>query len=408
MRRTYIFTFLIAIYVPFSFISVCHARSRLTARADILAKSLFGMNLSNPLWPSAKIGNNKTVIHNDTGVGSANASLQARNDAVVDAINDSGPHLWNFKSYWYITVPLTIATIVLPIIAGAILRIILIAFRRYNSYLRWTLPLLCLVAVTALDIIIPDYIYIIVFSVPLGGLALGKLIQVSYTGKQQLLWCAFAALFAYSICIDLFFHFIGLTGYLPLIFLSLFWLRKDIRTFFKIRFRYPRVLWSYISRLALRLERIAEYLERHRIIQLLTVVGVYGGVVVLVLLLTPPNSYAHLIILFAVPFGILAMNRLIRSYEKQETFVWLVYTGLYVASVALDTLYYSVYNDLSYDYSYPYEPRNDHKGLYGFVAWVPVTWLAIVRFTPTLVRLLKRVDQKLWRMTGRTPTRTAT
>lgn len=406
MRRTYIFTFLIAIYVPFTFISVCHAHCRLIARADILAKSLFGMNLSNPLWPSAEIGDDKTVIYNDTGVGSANTSPQAHNDAVVDAINDSGPHLWNFKSYWYITVPVTIATIVLPVIAGTILRIVLIAFRRYNSYLRWTLPLLCLGAVTALNIMISEFIYTIIFGVPLGGLALGMLIQVSYTGKQQVLWCAFAALFAYSICIDLVFLSIGLTGYLPLIFLSLFWLRKDIRTFFKIRFRYPRVLWSYISRLALRLQRIAEYLDRHRTLQLFTLAGIYGGLTVLLLLFTPGGAY---LIIFAVPLGILATNRLIRSYEKQERFVWLVYTGLYICSITLDVIDTNsrVFRDWSYDDIYGPGPRYVRNQPYGFVAGVPVTWLAIVHLSPALVRLAKRADRRLWKMTGRATTRTA-
>ena len=398
---------------------------RLIARADFLTKSLFGMNLSNPLWPPANPGGNKTVNHNDTYVGFANdtyvgfanTSLKANKDAVVDAINDSGPHLWSFKSYWYITVPVTIATIVLPVVAGAMFRLILIAFKRYNSRLRWALPMLCPGVLIAMRLTVPHYIFLIIFGVPLGIFALGMLIRASRTGNQQILWCTFAALFAYSILLDVFLTFMVLTAYLPLTFLILVWIREDIRAFFKFKFRYWRIIRSYVSPLALRLRCVRELFDRHRILRGFVFASAYVAIVVPILLPTPELIHT---ILFAIPLGILAINRLLRSRETQARLVWLAYSVLYACSLFLDirtSLWYwrpygyGPWYDVGSWYEEPWYKakfRSRYKSPYSFVVWVPVTWLAIVRIISALVRLTKRADRRLWGMTGRATTRTAT
>ena len=389
-----------------SVISVSHARYRLFTRTDFLAKSFRGMNLSNALGLSAKLAGNKTSNHNNTVEESANTSLQAHNDAVVNAINGSGPHLWNFKSYWYITVPLTIATIVLPVVAGAIFRTVLIAFKRYNSYLRWSLPLLCLGAVVVMIFKIDEFIFLFIFGVPLGIVAFGMLIRVSRTGNQEILWCTFAALVPYSVFIDITVAFTGITAYLPLVYLFIVWLRQDIRTFLKFRFRYSRTLRSYFSPVALLLQRVRGFFDRHRILEGFVFAGIYVGIVVPIVLF---RSWLTCMITFAIPLGILAINRLLRSQEKRERLVWLIYTGLYVVSVLLDVGYFAVPNTVEYttmDYDYRGKPRHEHRRPYRFLAWVPVTWVAIVRFGIAMVRLSKRADRKPWKLTGRATKRT--
>jgi hypothetical protein len=79
------------------------------------------MNLIDPLWRTAD-GQNSTP--NVIVPSSSDSSLFTQNQtaSIVNAIMGSGTHLWSFKSYWYITIPLTIATIFLPLVAGAIFR----------------------------------------------------------------------------------------------------------------------------------------------------------------------------------------------------------------------------------------------------------------------------------------------
>ena len=43
-------------------------------------------------------------------------------DAIVGAISAPGSYLWSFKMYWVITAPVTLVTILLPLIAGHIFR----------------------------------------------------------------------------------------------------------------------------------------------------------------------------------------------------------------------------------------------------------------------------------------------
>ena len=67
---------------------------------------------------------------------------------LISAIDSSGSYLWSFELYWYITVPLTICTIVVPLITGFIVR----SLWKWAVYVRlnrevYFLVLLCLTAV---------------------------------------------------------------------------------------------------------------------------------------------------------------------------------------------------------------------------------------------------------------------
>ena len=77
------------------------------------------MNLVNPLWSTANSPAQTPVAQSQ----STNSSLsQLETDAIVSAVQSSGPFLFTFQSYWYISVAVAVVTIVLPLIAGAALR----------------------------------------------------------------------------------------------------------------------------------------------------------------------------------------------------------------------------------------------------------------------------------------------
>ena len=77
------------------------------------------MNLANPLWSSENSPAQAPVAQSSP----TNSALsQPETDAIVSAIQSSGPFLFTFQSYWYISVGATVVTIVLPLIAGATLR----------------------------------------------------------------------------------------------------------------------------------------------------------------------------------------------------------------------------------------------------------------------------------------------
>jgi hypothetical protein len=65
-----------------------------------------------------------TSLGTVTPTPGGNNFSQSQTDQIVAAITHSGGsgHLWNFKSFWYIAVIVTALTIMLPLVAGGILR----------------------------------------------------------------------------------------------------------------------------------------------------------------------------------------------------------------------------------------------------------------------------------------------
>jgi hypothetical protein len=105
------------------------------------------MNLIDPLW-STTDGQNATPNVVSPSNNDSSPFTQNQTASIVTAIMDSGTHLWSFKSYWCITIPLTITTIFLPLIAGAIFRAASRFLYRNRTY--WRLSGITLVL--ALDV----------------------------------------------------------------------------------------------------------------------------------------------------------------------------------------------------------------------------------------------------------------
>lgn len=328
------------------------------------------MNLSDPLWPSDKP--KKNALLNDTAPVSSNASLENQSDAIVDAISTSGSHLWNFKSYWYITVPVTIATMILPVIAGNIIRSSWKSFRRYNSYWRWSLPFLGLAIVIVMDVLLPQHIALLIFGVPFGLLALTMLVRVSAVGQGQRLWCAFAILCGYTITLDAFAisGTMNLTSYVPLAFLSLFWLRNDIRSFFRLRINFQRLILLLAAPLLPRLQKTSKYFDSHPMGRDALFCCNYIALVILLYFEVPMVGY---IIIFGISLGVVAINRIVRGLAtKQNRLTWLLFLGLYGIAVVLDVTSLA-----------------DYVG-FGCVGWLPVAGLVGVRLVPLMRQLVRR------------------
>ncbi|MCJ1358534.1 MAG: hypothetical protein MMC33_008534 [Icmadophila ericetorum] len=87
IRQTRILTILASLFISFSFMA-----------------SLYGMNLTSPLWPTKQSPNqaNWTQTVTDPQTSQNQSSFTQREaEAIIGAIQDSGPFLFSFKSYWY-------------------------------------------------------------------------------------------------------------------------------------------------------------------------------------------------------------------------------------------------------------------------------------------------------------------
>jgi hypothetical protein len=87
------------------------------------------MNLQDPLWgssdstnpPSTPAPKNLVIRADNTNSTSIFSDTDVSN--ITNAIKDSGAHLWTLKSYWYTAIPVTVATILLPVVLGRLLRL---------------------------------------------------------------------------------------------------------------------------------------------------------------------------------------------------------------------------------------------------------------------------------------------
>ncbi|KAL9634636.1 MAG: hypothetical protein Q9204_002918, partial [Flavoplaca sp. TL-2023a] len=226
-RRTALIGLLAVIYIPFAFLS-----------------SLFGMNIKDPLWGpiipgglipgiSENVTNwaNTTKALNHTTQTNVTGMALNQTDVLVSAISSSGGYLWSFKIYWIIATPVTFATTLLPLIAGPTARYI-VKFSYHNrAYSRIGLSLLGIVGEIISAITLPPTVYIIIFGVAYGILAIGMLSWASVPGRNQLAWAAFAMVYAYSLMLDvgiIEFDAIPVTGLVPLLFLILTLFRSEI------------------------------------------------------------------------------------------------------------------------------------------------------------------------------------
>ena len=192
------------------------------------------MNTKDPIWgpiiPKAveyKFPENSSALENST-----TAIARNQTDAITSAISTSGGYLWSFKIYWIIAAPVTFVTILLPLIAGPTARYV-VKFSYHNrAYSRIILSLLGVAGEIIMAIFVPSLVYLIIFGLAYGVLALTMLLWASASGQNSLLWASFAAIYAYSLLLDIYvdlLEHVPVTGFIPLIFLIIVLFQSDIR-----------------------------------------------------------------------------------------------------------------------------------------------------------------------------------
>jgi len=241
---------------------------------------MFGMNVSDPLWN--KPGENSTPTANATTTQSSSTDAiqpqklqilyrqalattsselatsttvasvapsatagdsgfsQLQTDEIVAAIENAGGggHLWTFKSFWYITVIVTVLTIMFPLVAGATFRAIYRFSYYHKNYWHFAVFLVVLGLLIVADYFGPIPIFLGVFGAPQAILALWQLYWVGRTGKKKRRWAGYTTLLAICVGIDLvpegatvvtkfisFGQSIGLTGFLPPFYLFIMWIQ---------------------------------------------------------------------------------------------------------------------------------------------------------------------------------------
>ncbi|KAH7317901.1 hypothetical protein BKA65DRAFT_570474 [Rhexocercosporidium sp. MPI-PUGE-AT-0058] len=233
IRRTYILTVLAAIYLPFS-----------------LMTSFYGMNVSDPIWPSSKSDPTKDSSPNTAArnvmelPGNSSTFSTEQTSAIVSAIQSSGSHLWTFQSYWYTTVPVTVATIIIPMIIGVIFR----SLSRFAFYYRgyWRLivisGLLVFVAMSDIFMNVLSYtadfyatIWLAITTALLGLSAVVLICRAFMKKRHRLIWCGFAVSVAIYPPIwwynfDYFSSYLSI--FVPFTYLLLVWFRHDFRDLF--------------------------------------------------------------------------------------------------------------------------------------------------------------------------------
>ena len=329
------------------------------------------MNISEPIWgpiiPEAA-SNDSGADPGISNMSVPNSFSETQSNAIITAISSSGPYLWSFKMYWTIASPVTFATILLPLIFGPILRSSVEFFYDNRSYARLFLMLLGLGAIAVLDELVPTLAYILIFGISFGLLALGSLIWVSVTGENQWIWAGFAAVFASSLALDelaVTFNKVGVTGYLPLTYLLAVWYRIEIRNFVAPKFRRTQ---DYIAKMC------PWWLSPLFSKPLPWVICTYNGFAVLVYFVVP---YYGALTIFSVPLGILAINRVIRSFVTQtDISLWILYVAIFTASLTIDA--YFAWNSGCSNVGSLGELDNkcgDGPLLFGFTCFVPATYL---------------------------------
>lgn len=281
------------------------------------------MNIKDPVWgPVIPRAFQPETFDNTTAQANASTAIALNEtDAITSAISMSGGYLWSFKIYWIITAPVTFATILLPLVAGPIVRYI-VKFSYHNrAYSRIALSVLGVAGEAIAAASLPFFAYLIIFGFAYGTLALVMLSRASLSGRNQLLWASFAAVFAYSFLVDFYVDvYIQITGFMPLVFLILALFRSDIRRVLPRRSRMSpiaRLLNPWRKYRQLRWVSIILY---YTLASFLCIYEVYRAWEVIIVALI-----------------ILAINRLIRSSVSREHVVhWRIYGLLLVLSAAID------------------------------------------------------------------------
>ena len=207
------------------------------------------MNLKDPLWNSKHIFDMSDPVSTITADTNApkifsNVSetlLTHEIDALIDAFQSSGTHMWSFKAYWIISLPVTVLTILFPIFAG---RIFQFSVRNMIQNKEYVVPLSTM-SYMILSLVLcmkkQGLAHFIIFQIPS---FIGALLAVCFSsirGRDQSLSVGFAITVGVCFWIDV--HVIG-------------WL--DFKTPFSSGLGPSAYLMITISPLQVKLERHLE------------------------------------------------------------------------------------------------------------------------------------------------------
>ncbi len=303
-------------------------------------QSFFGMNLKDPLW--SKKGSpdlvpavaNGSSIANTMDNPSNNMSLFNTNetDAIINAIAASGTHLWSLKDYWIITLPVVVATIFLPIIVGPVFRFSVKNLLKNTAFIVPILMFFTVVASLATSLKDKFAAYTAVVLFPFGVTAVGLLIYASLTGKEQILWCGYAITYGTSLWIDTFvrdFRIIDtprgpwVSGLLPPVYLLI--THCGISDWRNIGPRLKVLTWKCVG-----MDKGSKKGYKRRALPIL----LYHVFAIPYWVKVRDRGT-----LLAIPFAILAANRLLsttRDATPKRFFIWLGFLVIWIISVAAD------------------------------------------------------------------------
>ena len=338
------------------------------------------MNLSAPIWgPVIPNSPNSTNSTSNPSLPSSTPTLtssmgfsQDQTNAIIAEISSSGPYLWSFKLYWIIIGPTTLTTILLPLIAGPVLRLTLKTFHRNRIYLRPLVALLCLGAFVVMDFFIPGIIYLSLFGVSFGSVAGYTLIRASYTGRNQLIWCGYSIIFAASFAMDRLIGTLGICGYTSLIYLISVWLRPEVEELAGRRFAQllQKVMRHFptIQRKTLgKIRALDSNLRARKAIAII----IYYGLAFLIYHFLP--KYGSLCF-FCIPQGVLATNRIIRSARTGKFLPhWTIYAFSLCTSFTIDLV----------------------SPVYGFTCFFPMGYLFSLWIFPDCKAFFYKQQQRL-------------
>lgn len=290
------------------------------------SQSLFGMNIKDPIWgPIIPQGVENELSDNSSALENSTTAI-ARNqtDAITSAIATSGGYLWSFKIYWTIAAPVTFVTILLPLIAGPAARYI-VKFSYHNrAYSRIILSLLGVAGEIIMAIFVPVLAYLLIFGLAYGALAVTMLFWTSASGQNPLLWATFAAVYAYSLLLDLSvekLESVPVTGVVPLIFLIIVLFQSDIRRFLPARGH--KCIAALLSNTARQRRKLCW-------------VGIIVYYILVSVLITFASSVTWQIII--IPLLILAINRLVYEWTHEGRINhWFCYAVLLSISAVTDS-----------------------------------------------------------------------
>ena len=298
------------------------------------------MNLKDPLWPkkgspkSATGVANGSTVANITDSPSNNISLFNTNesDAIINAISGSGTHLFSFQDYWIVTLPVVAATIILPIIVGPVFRY---SIRNLLKNTALVVPILMSLMIaagiaTSLKDIIGAYTMVVLF--PLGVTAVVLVVYSSLSRKDQVLGCGYAITYGTSLWIDMFVRDNGIndmpkgpwvSGLIPPAYLFVTY--SGISDWRNIGPRLKVFTWKCVG-----LDQGAKKGWKRRAVPIL----LYHIFAIPYWLKVRDRGT-----LLAIPFAILAANRLLNTisdFTPKRFFVWVGFLFIWICSVAAD------------------------------------------------------------------------